>query len=104
MGGHLRIMISGSSSLDAKLSRLFCAAGIILNEGYGLTETSPIISTNIYPNRGLRIGSIGRPFENLDVRIADDGEILVKGPSANERIITRTRNARQQHLTRTGIS
>ena len=81
MGGHLRIMISGSSSLDAKLSRLFCAAGIILNEGYGLTETSPIISTNIYPNRGLRIGSIGRPFENLDVRIADDGEILVKGPS-----------------------
>lgn len=81
LGGDLRIMISGSASLDARLCRLFCAAGIVLNEGYGLTETSPIVSTNVYPNRGLRIGSIGRPLENLDVRIGEDGEILVKGPS-----------------------
>lgn len=81
LGGELRIMISGSASLDARLCRLFCAAGIVLNEGYGLTETSPIVSTNVYPNRGLRIGSIGRPLENLDVRIGEDGEILVKGPS-----------------------
>ena len=81
LGGELHIMISGSASLDARLCRLFCAAGIVLNEGYGLTETSPIVSTNVYPNRGLRIGSIGRPLENLDVRIGEDGEILVKGPS-----------------------
>lgn len=81
LGGDLRIMISGSASLDARLCRLFCAAGIVLNEGYGLTETSPIVSTNVYPKRGLRIGSIGRPLENLDVRIGEDGEILVKGPS-----------------------
>ncbi|MDD4819213.1 MAG: long-chain fatty acid--CoA ligase [Flavobacteriales bacterium] len=81
LGGKLEIIISGSSCLDPRLSRLFCATGMILNEGYGLTETSPIVSTNVYPNGGLRIGSIGRPLENLDVKIADDGEILVKGPS-----------------------
>ena len=81
LGGRLRIMISGSASLDPRLCRLFCAAGIVLNEGYGLTETSPIISTNIYPNRMMRIGSIGRPLSNVEVRIADDGEIMVKGPS-----------------------
>ena len=81
LGGELRIMISGSASLDPRLCRLFCATGIVLNEGYGLTEAAPIVSTNIYPGRGLRIGSIGRPFRNLDVKIADDGEILVKGPS-----------------------
>ena len=81
LGGELRIMISGSASLDPRLCRLFCAAGIVLNEGYGLTETAPIVSTNVYPNRMMRIGSIGRPLDNLDVKIADDGEIMVKGPS-----------------------
>ena len=81
LGGELRIMISGSASLDPRLCRLFCAAGIVLNEGYGLTEAAPIVSTNVYPYRMMRIGSIGRPLDNLDVKIADDGEIMVKGPS-----------------------
>lgn len=81
LGGELRIMISGSASLDPRLCRLFCAAGIVLNEGYGLTEAAPIVSTNVYPHRMMRIGSIGRPLDNLDVKIADDGEIMVKGPS-----------------------
>lgn len=80
LGGNLNLIISGSSALDPRLSRLFCATGMMLNEGYGLTESSPIISTNIYNNGGLRIGSIGRPLPCNDVKIAEDGEILVKGP------------------------
>jgi long-chain acyl-CoA synthetase len=80
LGGDLNLIISGSSALDPRLSRLFCATGMMLNEGYGLTESSPIISTNIYKGKGLKIGSIGRPLPCNEVKIAEDGEILVKGP------------------------
>ena len=80
LGGDLNLIISGSSALDPRLSRLFCATGMMLNEGYGLTESSPIISTNIYKDKGLKIGSIGRPLPCNEVKIAEDGEILVKGP------------------------
>ena len=80
LGGDLNLIISGSSALDPRLSRLFCATGMMLNEGYGLTESSPIISTNIYKGKGLKIGSVGRPLPCNEVKIAEDGEILLKGP------------------------
>ncbi len=80
LGGDLNLIVSGSSALDPRLSRLFCATGMMLNEGYGLTESSPIISTNMYKNKGLKIGSVGRPLPCNEVKIAEDGEILVKGP------------------------
>ncbi len=81
LGGQVRCVASGSAALQPRLARVFNAAGIPLMEGYGLTETSPVVSVNDARNDGFRIGSVGRPLENVQVRIAADGEILVKGPN-----------------------
>jgi long-chain acyl-CoA synthetase len=76
-GGHLRLILSGGAPLSKALGEFFWATGIPIYQGYGLTETSPILTSN-YPKN--RIGSSGRPIANVQIRIADDGEILAKGP------------------------
>jgi long-chain acyl-CoA synthetase len=76
-GGHLRLILSGGAPLSKALGEFFWATGIPIYQGYGLTETSPILTSN-YPKN--RIGSSGRPIANVEIRIADDGEILAKGP------------------------
>jgi long-chain acyl-CoA synthetase len=81
LGGEVRCVASGSAALQPRLARIFNAAGVPLMEGYGLTETSPVVSVNDARNDGLRFGSVGKPLENVQVRIAADGEILVKAPS-----------------------
>lgn len=81
LGGNLETMVSGSAALQARLARVFGAAGIPVMEGYGLTETSPVISVNDQRNRGWKIGSVGRIIRDVEVKIAPDGEILCKGPN-----------------------
>lgn len=81
LGGEVLCVASGSAALQPRLARIFNAAGIPLMEGYGLTETSPVVSVNDARNDNLRFGTVGRPLENVQVRIAEDGEILVKGPN-----------------------
>ncbi|VXB72797.1 Long-chain fatty acid--CoA ligase [Flavobacterium sp. 9AF] len=81
LGGQLELLVCGSAALQTRLSRVFCAANIPVMEGYGLTETSPVISVNVMKNRGFRIGSVGKVLEGVEVKIAEDGEILCKGPN-----------------------
>lgn len=79
LGGHLEFMLSGSAPMQDRLIRIFLAAGIPVLEGYGMTESSPAITVNDLRNNGLKIGTVGKPLEGLDVKIAEDGEILLKG-------------------------
>ena len=81
LGGNLNVMVSGSAALQTRLTRVFAAAEMPVMEGYGLTETSPVISVNDVNNKGFKIGTVGRIIQNLDVKIAEDGEILCKGPN-----------------------
>ncbi len=81
LGGEVRCVASGSAALQPRLARIFNAAGIPLMEGYGLTETSPVVSVNDARHDGLRFGSVGRPIRDVQVHIAEDGEIHVKGPN-----------------------
>lgn len=81
LGGNLDLMVSGSAALQARLTRVFAAAEMPIMEGYGLTETSPVVSVNDQRNGGFRVGTVGRVIDNVEVKIADDGEILVKGPN-----------------------
>ncbi|MFH6769866.1 long-chain fatty acid--CoA ligase [Gaetbulibacter aquiaggeris] len=81
LGGNLDLMVSGSAALQPRLTRTFAAAGMPIMEGYGLTETSPVISVNDMRNGGFRVGTVGRIIDHVEVKIAEDGEILVKGPN-----------------------
>ncbi|MFK7050373.1 long-chain fatty acid--CoA ligase [Flavobacterium columnare] len=81
LGGNVKIMVSGSAALQTRLTRVFSAAGMPVVEGYGLTETSPIISVNDMRNGLFRIGTVGKPIKNIEVKIGEDGEILFKGPN-----------------------
>ena len=81
VGGELCCMVSGSAPLAPRLNHLFWGAGIPVLEGYGLTETSPVIAVNKMEKGMFGIGTVGRPLSKLDVKIAEDGEIIVKGPS-----------------------
>lgn len=81
LGNNVVAIVSGGAALQPRLARVFSAANIPVLEGYGLTETSPVIGVNSLKPGGRMIGTIGKPLENLDVKIADDGEIIVKGPS-----------------------
>lgn len=81
LGGELSTMVSGSAALQPRLARIFSAGGMQVMEGYGLTETSPVISVGMYRDNHYRVGTVGKPIKNVDVKIAEDGEILVKGPN-----------------------
>jgi long-chain acyl-CoA synthetase len=81
LGGKLGLIVNGSAALQPRLSRVFNAAGIPVMEGYGLTETSPVISVNDQRNKGFKIGTVGKIIDNVTIKIAEDGEILCKGPN-----------------------
>jgi len=81
LGGKLDLMVSGSAALQTRLTRVFAAAEIPIMEGYGLTETSPVISVNDLRNKGFKVGTVGKLIKNVEVKIAEDGEILCKGPN-----------------------
>ncbi len=81
LGGRIRFVLSGGAPLDPALAEFFHAIGIPVQEGYGLTETSPAIGINGYQPGQNRLGSIGKPLDNLEVKLAPDGELLVRGPS-----------------------
>ena len=79
LGGNVKAIISGSAPLQERLNRIFTSTGMIVMEGYGLTECSPCVAVNHYESAGRRIGSLGLPLDTVEVKLAEDGEILVKG-------------------------
>ncbi len=103
MGGRMETFISGGAPLGRELAEWFATVGIRIHEGYGLTETSPVIAVNTPIHH--RIGTVGKILQNLEVRIAEDGEILVRGPSVFKGYWNRpeeTRNAFQDGWFKTG--
>lgn len=80
LGNNLKAIASGSAPLQPRLARVFNAAQIPVMEGYGLTETSPVVSVNDMRNHGFKIGTVGKPLRETEIKIGEDGEILVKGP------------------------
>ena len=81
LGGRLRFSITGGAEMPLHVAEFFHSLGIWLVEGYGLTETSPVVSANGVRPGTLRLGTTGRPLDNVQVKLADDGELLVRGPS-----------------------
>lgn len=81
LGGNVRAAVSGGAALNPRLARIFWSAQIPILEGYGLTETSPVIAVNTLRPKGMKFGTVGELIENVQVKIAEDGEILCKGPN-----------------------
>ncbi len=80
LGGNLKVIVSGGAALQPRLAHIFWAAGIPVLEGYGLTETSPVIAVNNFEENGVKFGTVGPVVVDTTVKIAEDHEILVKGP------------------------
>lgn len=81
LGGNIVAVVSGGAALQPRLARVFNAAKITVLEGYGLTETSPVIAVNSFLPNGIKFGTVGPVIDGVTVKIAEDGEILVKGPN-----------------------
>lgn len=81
LGGNLKAIVSGGAACQVKLIRIFTAAQIPIMEGYGLTETSPVIAVNRYGKHGRKFGTVGTLINGVEVKIAEDGEILSRGPN-----------------------
>ena len=81
LGNNLRVIVSGGAAIQPRLARIFTAAQIPVLEGYGLTETSPVIAVNTFENGGTMFGTVGKPIKDVSVKIAEDEEILCKGPN-----------------------
>ncbi|MGZ3931819.1 MAG: AMP-dependent synthetase/ligase, partial [Bacteroidia bacterium] len=81
LGGNIVAIVSGGSALQPKLAKVFHAARLKVLEGYGLTETSPVIAVNNYDDDKIKIGTVGPVLSNVNVKIAEDGEVYVKGPN-----------------------
>ncbi len=80
-GGRLKVIVSGGANLQTQMAKIFWTSGIYILEGYGLTETSPVIAVQTFQKNGFKFGTVGKVIENVEVKIADDGEILSKGPN-----------------------
>lgn len=81
LGGNVIGIITGAAALNPMLGKMFTAAGITIREGYGLTETSPVISCNRFEPGGVKFGTVGLPIPGVEIKIAEDGEICIKGPN-----------------------
>jgi long-chain acyl-CoA synthetase len=81
LGGNFKVIVSGGAALQPRLARIFTAAGMPVLEGYGLTETSPVIAVNTFFENGRKFGTVGQPLKGVTVKIAEDGEVLCKGPN-----------------------
>ncbi|MFN7845668.1 MAG: AMP-dependent synthetase/ligase [Bacteroidota bacterium] len=81
LGGNVTAAVSGGAALQPRLARVFNAAKIVVLEGYGLTETSPVVAVNSFKPNGIMFGTVGEVIDGVTVKIAEDGEILVKGPN-----------------------
>lgn len=81
LGGNVKAIVTGSAACQVKLLKIFTAAKLVVMEGYGLTETSPVISVNRYVEKNRMFGTVGPLIKNVEVKIAEDGEILCKGPN-----------------------
>lgn len=79
LGGNVKAIVTGAAACQERLIRIFTSANIVIMEGYGLTETSPVISVNKFKSEDRRIGTIGPVIQNVEVKIADDGEIMCRG-------------------------
>jgi long-chain acyl-CoA synthetase len=81
LGGRVVGIVTGSAACPLKIARVFSAAGIPIREGYGLTETSPVLTFNRFTEGGAMLGTVGMPIKDVEIKIAEDGEILAKGPN-----------------------
>lgn len=81
LGGRILGIVTGSAACPLKMARVFSAAGIPIREGYGLTETSPVLTFNRFVEGGAMLGTVGMPIKDVEIKIADDGEIIAKGPN-----------------------